>query len=60
MCSNYSCTDDGVGACALPTTSLAPVQLFLKIRSCKSYNSKYMTASTQIAKTEIFAFVAMF
>ena len=46
MCSNYSCTDDGVGACALPTTSLAPVQLFLKIRSCKSYNSKYMTAST--------------
>ena len=30
-----------------------------KVRSCKLYNNKYMIASTQITKTEIFAFVAV-
>ena len=31
----------------------------LKEQSCKSYNNKYMSASTQIAGTEIFAFVTV-
>ena len=31
----------------------------LKVQSCKSYNSKYMVASTQITNTEIFAFIAV-
>ena len=31
----------------------------LKVQSCKSYNNKYMIASTQITKTEIFAFIAV-
>ena len=31
----------------------------LKVQSCKLYNSKYMIASTQITKTEIFTFIAV-
>ena len=30
---------------------------FLKVQPCKLYNNKYMTVSTQITNTEIFAFV---
>ena len=30
----------------------------LKLQSCKLYNNKYMIASTQITKSEIFAFIA--
>ena len=35
------------------------VKLVLKVQSCKLYNKKYMIASTQITKTEIFAFIAV-
>ena len=31
----------------------------LKVQSYKSYNNKYIIASTQIRKTEIFAFIAI-
>ena len=31
----------------------------LKVRSYKSYNTKYMIASTQITNTEIFAFIVV-
>ena len=31
----------------------------LKVQSCKLYNNKYMTASTQITNTEIFAFIVV-
>ena len=31
----------------------------LKVQSCKLYNSKYMTASTQITNTGIFTFIAV-
>ena len=31
----------------------------LKVQSCKLYNNKYMIASTKIANTEIFAFIAV-
>ena len=31
----------------------------LKVQPCKSYNNKYMIASTQITNTEIFAFTAV-
>ena len=31
----------------------------LKVQSCKLYNNKYRIASTQITKTEIFAFIAL-
>ena len=31
----------------------------LKVQSCKLYGNKYMIASTQIANTEIFAFIAV-
>ena len=31
----------------------------LKVPSCKLFNNKYMTASTQITNTEIFAFTAI-
>ena len=31
----------------------------LKVQSCKSYNNKYMIASTQITNTGIFAFIAV-
>ena len=30
--------------------------MILKVQSCKLYNNKHMIASTQITKTEIFAF----
>ena len=30
----------------------------LKVQSCKLYNNKYMIASTQATKTEIFAFIS--
>ena len=30
----------------------------LKVQSCKSYNNKYMVASTQITNNEIFPFIA--
>ena len=33
--------------------------LLLKVQSCKLYNNKYMTASTRIANTGIFAFIAV-
>ena len=32
---------------------------YLKVQSCKLYNNKYMIASTQLANTEIFAFIAV-
>ena len=31
----------------------------LKVQSCKLYNDKYMTASTQITNIEIFRFLAV-
>ena len=31
----------------------------LKVQSCKLHSSKYMTASTQIANTDVFAFIAV-
>ena len=31
----------------------------LKVQSCKSYDNKYMIASTQITNTEIFAYKAV-
>ena len=31
----------------------------LKVQSCKLSNNKYMTASTQITSTEIFAFIVV-
>ena len=31
----------------------------LKVQSCKSYNNKYLIASTQITSNEIFAFIAV-
>ena len=31
----------------------------LKVQSYKLYNNKYMTASTPITETEIFAFIAV-
>ena len=31
----------------------------LKVQSCKLYNIKYIIASIQVTKTEIFAFVAV-
>ena len=31
----------------------------LKVQSCKLYNKKYMTASTQITNIEIFAFISV-
>ena len=34
-------------------------QKYLKVQSCKLYNSKYMIASTQITNTEIFAFIVV-
>ena len=33
--------------------------MYLKVRSCKLYNIKYMIISTQITNTKIFAFVAV-
>ena len=33
--------------------------LILKVHLCKSYNNKYMIASTQVTNTEIFAFTAV-
>ena len=33
--------------------------IHLKVLSCKLYNNKYMTTSTQITNTEIFAFIAV-
>ena len=30
-----------------------------KVQSCKLYNNKYMTASTQIINMEIFTFIAV-
>ena len=38
---------------------LCLVEKMLKLQSCKLYNSKYMTASAQIANTEIFACIAV-
>ena len=31
----------------------------LKVQSCRLYSNKFMIASTQITKTEIFAFIAV-
>ena len=31
----------------------------LKVHSCKLYNNEYMTTSTKITNTEIFAFIAV-
>ena len=36
-----------------------PLLKHLQIPSCKLYNNKYMIVSTQIANTEIFAFIAL-
>ena len=36
-----------------------PLCKSLKVQSCKLCNRKYMTASTQITKTEIFAFISV-
>ena len=33
--------------------------MILKVQSCKFYNNEYMIASTQIANTEVFAFIAV-
>ena len=33
--------------------------VYLKLKSCKLYNNKYMIASTQITNAEIFAFIAV-
>ena len=33
------------------------LKFLLKVQSCKLYNKKYMIVSTQIASTEIFAFI---
>ena len=33
--------------------------IYLKVQSCKLYNSKYMIASKQVTNTEIFAFIAV-
>ena len=33
--------------------------LLLKVQSCKLYNNQYMAASTRIANTEIFVFIAV-
>ena len=33
--------------------------VYLKVKSCQLYNTKYMIASTQITNTEIFAFIAV-
>ena len=33
--------------------------LILNVHLCKSYNNKYMIASTQVTNTEIFAFTAV-
>ena len=41
-----------------PTMTIKDLQ-YLKVQSCKSYNNKYMIASAQITKTEIFAFIAV-
>ena len=30
-----------------------------KVQSCKLYNNKYMTTSTEITNTEIFTFIAV-
>ena len=35
------------------------VFIHLKVQSCKLYNNKYTIASTEIANTEIFAFIAI-
>ena len=32
---------------------------YLKVRPCKLYNHKYLTALTPITNTEIFAFIAV-
>ena len=32
--------------------------LILKVHLCKSYNNKYMIASTQVTNNEVFAFTA--
>ena len=34
------------------------INVNLTVQSCKLYNNKYMVASTQITKTEIFALIA--
>ena len=34
-------------------------KLYLKVQQFKSYNNKYMIASTQIANTEIFTLIAV-
>ena len=33
--------------------------MILKVQSCKLYYNKYMIASTQIANTDIFSFIAV-
>ena len=38
---------------------LPKLKVLLKVQSFKSYNNKYMIASTQITNTEIFAFIAV-
>ena len=38
---------------------LPRIKLFLKVQSCKLYNNKFMTASTQITKSEMFSFTAV-
>ena len=44
----------------LHAISLFPrVIVFLRVQSCKLYYNKYMIDSTQIAKTEIFALIAV-
>ena len=35
------------------------VTVALKVQSCKLYDNKYMIATTQITKAEIFAFIAV-
>ena len=38
---------------------LSELVSIIKVQSCKLYNNKYMITSTQMANTEIFAFIAV-
>ena len=38
---------------------MTEIRELLKVQSCKLYNNKYMTASTKITNTEIFAFMKL-